>query len=283
MLRDTMVVGVGCSREFLLSLRAEQYDTLQSWASRLGLPTLVNALQILEQCLSRMRWSVHRRALLEVALVQLAHLQSLTDLAQLAAELGASATGHRTTMAANPSPAATKKKAPGNGHAASGATADASGGVSADPSGSVAFQTSPPQAANLAPTSRLTLTADTADEIWRQTIGVLAGTTANAAANYRQVEFQPPDRLVVSFAAEFHRQRCDRPEVRQSLENALHKIVRGRIQLALQVDAVQEPRQLAARPTQRQLQDECFQNPLVQEVIDLFDAEITQVVTQQSP
>ena len=273
MLRDTMVVGVGCSREYLLSLRAEQYETLQAWSGRLGLPTLVNALQILEQCLSRMRWSVHRRSLLEIALVQLANLHVLTDLAQVAANLGTGVTGQAPAVAGAPSDAA-KKKEPGNARPMNEK-------AEAAPGPSVTFRTDPPPASDDGATSeRLPLAAETAEEIWRRMVSALTGTTASAAAKTRQVEFRPPDRLVVTFASEFHRQRCDRPEVRQSLDRAMHQVISGTVQLELQVDASSEQQPLA-RPTRRELEDECFRHPLVQEVIDLFDAEITRVIPQE--
>ena len=210
MLRDTMVAGVGCSREYLLSLHAEQYETLQDWSGRWGLPTVVNALQILEHCLSRMRWSVHRRSLLEIALVQLANLQALTNVAELAAELGTGAASNARAAASDPA----KKKAADRTVQNSAAAAV----VAAKTSPSIALRSEPQgEPDNHQLGERLTLATETAAEIWRQVVSKLGGTTATAAANHRHVEFQSPNQLVVVLGSEFHRQRCDRPEARQSL------------------------------------------------------------------
>ncbi|HEY6563165.1 MAG TPA: DNA polymerase III subunit gamma/tau, partial [Pirellulaceae bacterium] len=85
LLRDVMVAAVDGSSELLLSARAESLSDLKAWSDRWGLATVLSSLQILEQTLSRMRMSMHRRALLEIAIVQIANLENLAELIQLLA------------------------------------------------------------------------------------------------------------------------------------------------------------------------------------------------------
>ena len=63
-------------------------DELTSLAKAWGTPRLLMALQVLEASASRMRYSVQRRTLLEMALVQAARLDDLVEVAQAVTQLG---------------------------------------------------------------------------------------------------------------------------------------------------------------------------------------------------
>ena len=54
---------------------------------RLGLDTLLAVMQILDQTLSRMRYSTQGRILAELALVRISHLEDLDDLSEVIAQL----------------------------------------------------------------------------------------------------------------------------------------------------------------------------------------------------
>ena len=54
---------------------------------RLGLQTILAIMQILDQTLSRLRYSTQARILAELALVRICHLEDLDELSELIAQL----------------------------------------------------------------------------------------------------------------------------------------------------------------------------------------------------
>ncbi|MGL4513236.1 MAG: DNA polymerase III subunit gamma/tau [Lacipirellulaceae bacterium] len=100
--RDAMALAVGCSPERMLYALPAQVEAARELGARLGVPTLLAALQVLDQTAARMRVSVHERTLLEMAIVRLATIADLEGLAELAAELRS---GAALPAAAPPRPA----------------------------------------------------------------------------------------------------------------------------------------------------------------------------------
>ena len=85
--RDMMAAVAGCGAELMLSTPAADYEGLRQTGQRLGLETLLAAVQVLDQCLIRMRQSTHVRTLLEIALVRICSLERLDDLSELVSQL----------------------------------------------------------------------------------------------------------------------------------------------------------------------------------------------------
>jgi DNA polymerase-3 subunit gamma/tau len=85
--RDAMALAVGCSPDRMLYALPAQIEATRALGARLGVPTLLAALQVLDQTAARMRVSVHERTLLEMAVVRLASIADLEGLADLVAEL----------------------------------------------------------------------------------------------------------------------------------------------------------------------------------------------------
>ncbi|MCE9555188.1 MAG: hypothetical protein K8T91_17705, partial [Planctomycetes bacterium] len=125
LLRDAMTALAGCGGEVMLfaTSTAEQQAVAKIGES-LGLERILAMLQIVEETLSRLRYSTHRRTLAEVALVRLCRLEDLETIATLAAQLaqggtppagGAPRPAPRVAGAASAAPAAdlaAKKKPP---------------------------------------------------------------------------------------------------------------------------------------------------------------------------
>lgn len=87
--RDVMAVAVGCPATQMLTALPAQYDAAKALGERLGVQTLLAAMQVLDQTAVRMRVSVHERTLADMAIVRLASLEDLDDLAQAVADLRA--------------------------------------------------------------------------------------------------------------------------------------------------------------------------------------------------
>ncbi len=82
-LRDMMTIGVGASVELLRTANPARAEELVAAAKRWGTMTLLSAIQILDESLVKMRHSTQSRTILEVAMVQICHLQDLQGLADL--------------------------------------------------------------------------------------------------------------------------------------------------------------------------------------------------------
>ena len=87
--RDVMAVTVGCPAEQMLTALPGQYSDAKALGERLGVNTLLAAMQVLDQTAARMRVSVHERTLADMAIVRLATLEDLDSLAQAVADLRA--------------------------------------------------------------------------------------------------------------------------------------------------------------------------------------------------
>ncbi len=97
--RDLMVSAVGGSRDLLQTEPAEISELTQI-AQRLGLPTILAMLQILDQTQARLRLSTTSRTLAEMAIVRLCTLENLTSLSSLISQI---ADGAPVAPAASPS------------------------------------------------------------------------------------------------------------------------------------------------------------------------------------
>lgn len=112
-LRDMMTVTVGGSADLVRTANPNSVDQLREWGKTWGTMTLLSALQLLDETIVKMRYSVQSRILLEVALVQICNLQDLQALSDLVkAFANHSAPTPRTTASAPPAipPSADAKK-----------------------------------------------------------------------------------------------------------------------------------------------------------------------------
>jgi len=101
-LRDMMTVGVGASVELLRTANPARADELVASAKRWGTMTLLSAIQILDESLVKMRHSTQSRTILEVAMVQICHLQDLQGLADLIRGLQAGKSPPMVSAASSP-------------------------------------------------------------------------------------------------------------------------------------------------------------------------------------
>ena len=88
-LRDAMAAAVGCGTETMLYVSPGNFPQVRQCGQRLGLSAILAAMQILDQTLSRLRYSTQGRILTELALVRICQLEELEELPALIAELQA--------------------------------------------------------------------------------------------------------------------------------------------------------------------------------------------------
>ncbi len=93
--RDCMVAAVGCPADtFLYASTANSSDVIEA-GRRLGLQTILAVMQILDQALSRMKYSTQARILAELALVRICNLEDLEEISNLIVQLQGAGSGER--------------------------------------------------------------------------------------------------------------------------------------------------------------------------------------------
>jgi len=130
----------------------------------------------------------------------------------------------------------------------------------------------------------LSLTTDTVDAVWKAALGQLSDMTVDYAARCENVEFAAPDRLIVSFSNPFYKSQVERPEPFAQIRQALCDVTGAEILLEFrQIEADASPNQPVPKPVSRQQRlREVAREPIVQQAIELFDAEVTDVVDPSS-
>ncbi len=271
--RDALAAQAGCGDDLMLHSSSEDMDALREVAARSGPESLLAILQVMDQALSRMRYSSWTRTLLETAVVRSCHLNNLDLVPQLIEQLQSGGargtTSPRQTTAGGPiatSPVQ-KAKAPKKKPLASD-DARATQGLDArnDRSGD-----GPPR-------NNLAWDASRLGESWNQFLATFNDLTADAAGNFDSIELND-DRLVVTLRTAGDHDLCGRPEPRRRLEEELGRVTGRKLRLDFQVgssggaQSPPPPALMSASQKARQLEKDEF----VRAASTLFGGEITGV------
>ena len=307
--RDMMATSVGCDGSQLLNVATKAgMESITGLSQQLGLETILAALQVLEQTSARMRGSLHSRALAEMALVRVAHLERLDDLSALIEAVqsgeplsipagsatradsssdlkknGRVAAPERQVESAPVSEIRSADTSPPTeegaysvesyssedaGYPSGNSTEDSKSDLQATPS-------SPAQTSG----NGKGLTKENAEQVWQEALHLIEGIVADQASLCRSVANTAPNHLVVSFGTKynFYKDSCERPEQKSQLEAALAEVTGQKIRLDFVVVADgAEQRAEAPRPKSvslRQLQSEVVSRPFVKKALELFEAD----------
>ncbi len=283
--RDMMAAVVGCPSDMLLHCAPADYEQLRSAGQSLGLETILAIAQILDQTVMRLRQSTQVRTLVEVALVRICKLEDLDQLATLVADLrdGVSTSAVRARRPSPPAAAAPKRPVPSSPPATSTAppAASSSPPSEAPPSPAPAQKKSDqpvtaPADSPAEPPGQLELTAQSLDDVWKQVLAELGDMTADFAGRCDRLAISGPNRLVVSFRAQYDKEACERPDRKQRIEQALSRLTGRQVRIDFEVVPGQQ-RPAEHRPpvvSKRQRMRDKEKHPLVHKAIELFDAEI---------
>ncbi len=299
--RDVMAVAVGCPAESLLHTSSGDQPEVKAAAERLGLTTILAMMQILDQTISRLRYSTHGRTLAELALARIANLEDLDNLSELAAGLrsgaaasagpasagmssaGTSSAGTSSAVRSTQSAMMAKKKVdlsePDISVQPASSARTSIDGSTGHPSNGVDQHNAPVAAADDA--TPIALTLESAKSLWQQAVSAVDDMTADHAKLAHDLAILGPSQLSVIFAAKynFSKAACEKPERASKLEAALAEIAGRRIGLKFSVVAEAEPEANGARrtvsPRQRkvELEKELRTRPLVQRAMQLFGAQ----------
>ncbi len=315
-LRDCMVAAVGCPADtFLYASTANSGDVIEA-GRQLGLQTILAAMQILDQTLSRMKYSTQARILAELALVRICNLEDLEELSNLIVQLQTGQpleAGRAPVLRAAAQGAGREQGIPlGSARSAIGAPAAA-----VSPTGSESHPTAAKKKYELeaeVPAARPTevappvsrslplavaesdedddspaeagfvLDAVNAGETWRRAIEKIPGMTGDYARKFNRLEISGINRVTVFFSPEhaFCKTACQRPEQVLRFEQALKDVSGQTIRVDFRISEASPQAASAATSappvvSPHQRLMEAANHPLVRRASELFGAQPTTV------
>jgi len=236
-------------------------------AKQLGLENVLAIMQILDQTLSRLRYSTQGRILAELALVRIATLGDLAELSELVTELKAG-----TALAGGTGQAVPATAAPGESGGLKKKAGDApiplTGNAPPDGRHSPATVATP-----LVPIS-----PENATEVWSQAAARVPGLVGEHARHFCRIAIRAPNRLVVSFRQEYTLSKsiCETPANRAKFEQALAGVTGQRAQLEFEAIAGEggetEVSPAARGPTVLHRRAQVAEHPMVRRAAELFGA-----------
>ena len=303
--RDVMAALVGCPADMLLHTSPTDYQQLTDTGRHLGLETILAIVQILDQTLTRLRQSTHVRTLVEIALIRICRLEDLDQLSQLLAQVrdGATPTA-RPSSAPAPRPSAPQTAAPPAMRTPPPQQAPSVEVAGGRPPRPTAVATEEPAAPTVqkktsdqngevaaAPADgpqEAPLTLSQAQQFWKQALTELSDMTSDFASKFDSLAISGPNRLAVRFRKAYTSAVvfCERPQSRAKLEEALARVAGRPIRLeflTLQDEPTSSAAPAAAKPAaspqnRRRRMRDAERNPLIGRAIELFDAEIIDVI-----
>lgn len=273
-LRDVMAVVVGCDASQLRYVLPSQHNAVLTLGNELGLHTVLAMIQILDQTAARMRVSVHARTLVEMAVVRMAHLDDLDDLAQAVAELRSSAPAAARGLKKNAEPTARLARAPLRPVAASPR-------VPANPSAVAPAQVRPPDGPPATSTASVSsLDQPALDAAWNSVVSGLEGLLSSHADAARDVRLSGDGVAIVRFDPShiMSKEQCEVPANLTLLQESLARQVGQPISLRFEIDTAAAPATAAVPPprramSRRQQQAEVAERPFVARAMELFAAD----------
>jgi len=301
-LRDLMVASVGATDDAFLYVSSAGRSAAREASKRLGLDTILAAMQILEQALARMRVTTYGRTLAELALVRVTRLEDLEALSGLIGQLrdgtapAVSSAPAAMSSLSRPAPAPMSSPAAPVAGLADSYAASKKNGHEAEltrpaPAAPVkpAAAGSETAASNSNPADSAPIDAAQADNYWRRALATLGGDmTSDHAGMAEGVAILAPNRLVATFRRTYTSSKvaCERPEVMARIERALAEVSGHKLKLEFDLLADEPaPVVTAARvqSTERTNMERLYQKsqePFVQRAVELFRARPTKLTTE---
>lgn len=128
----------------------------------------------------------------------------------------------------------------------------------------------------------MAVTAENAADIWSQALDAMGDMTSDMGRLASRIAISGPNRLVASFPAEYitHKEFCERPASRSRIEKALEEVTGQtiRVDFELLPGTPKPVARAAPPPSKRQLIKERERHPLIQQTMEIFQAELVDVV-----
>ncbi len=261
-LRDLLVAAAGCGPEAFRFTSHAQHQQAVETGRRLGCDTVLALIQVVDQTLSRMRYSTYGRTLAELAVVRLSRMENLVELSELLGQLRSGGEIRVASPAGANAVASSdvKKKAP-----------DAAGMIASS---------AVPDTTVVAVNGEAELTAQTVEQVWREALSRVTDSVSVAAGFAESVRLIGPHRLAVVFSAQYdsYAALCRKSDKLAKLEKAIAE-VSGRI-VRIDVEILEGVATMkSAAPTaepnvvKRNRLKEASEQPFVRRAMELFEAE----------
>ena len=131
----------------------------------------------------------------------------------------------------------------------------------------------------------MVLNAGNVTEIWQQVVEALGDMTGDMAAKATRIAISGPNRLVVSVPAAYIKEYCERPATRSRIEQQLLSItgLSVKVDFEAAAEAAKPAAPMPAPANKRLLMKERERNALVQQTMEVFGAEMVEVVEPRKP
>ena len=274
-LRDAMALSVGAV-DVLLTATSRQRPRLQAMVDRWQADSIVPALQILAEARLKLRGSPHGRTTVEIALYKVARLENLAEMSDLIGRLVALETGVPMPTSA-PQPEKKKLASPEPEPAAPDA------GREAPPRTNEAAPLPPKEAAPLPPKEAAPLPPKEAPPpleladvlaVWPRLAHKVGLRLGKGLSQVQPSELDASNVLVIGLSPRYNwvAEECGVPEaqatIQQALEHLLHQPLTLRFVRSVEVVKPGS----SPTPQTPNLRDEVSEDPMVQKVVELFEA-----------
>ncbi len=283
-LRDVMATALGAGVP-LLAAAPGQSARLRAIADRMPIDTILAAMQILAEARGRLRGSSYPRLIVEIALIRVARLEDLAEVAELIGRLSAMAGDGPPTvkkkLAADepappprpvlPRPVAPTPEPARNGHS----TASKAPSRPAPPALAPVPAPTPPPPAEPAPRpiaepSRAP-DLDAARVAWAEMIGRI-GTGRFLLSQVRPSAVEPSGTLVVAVGSKYNAEANRFEEARPAVESALAEILGRAVAVRFEPSAEEEGRSSPSPSSSKaELARKLESDPWVRGLMDLFE------------
>ncbi len=283
-LRDAMAAAAGCPNDILLYAAPSRREEVAELGRRLGLQNTLAAMQILDQALSRLRYSTQGRILTELAVVRICSLEDLDDLAGLIEGLRS---GSPTSPASPPRPRPPAAAPPPQRAQASTAPAPAPVQRPHEPAPKQepADGSEPPATGSGSDAlPEIELTEANVTEVWSRAVGRLEGMAAEPARQFAHVRLPETSRILVTFrpGGDFNKTICEQPGNLAEFERAVSQLVGRRVRVSFEVEVgtadTREKRPAAQVVSPHQRLMEITKHPMIRRAGELFGATPTEVI-----
>ena len=274
--RDLMVVKVGGPEEILNATSTVEIDFINIQKEQAPLERIMASIQILDQSISRMRYSSHPNILVELAVVRICNLQSMNDLAALVEHVRSGNLPVSPVSTTNRG--GLKKNEPSINPVKSLGTSHINEAIKpSSPINPGVIQSE--NAAHQEKTIGLDLNRKNLESIWSQVLDEVADLSAEMAREFQSLKLDSPNRLVVTINDKTKCDYCSQPNRKQRFEEVFEAIVGKRHKIEFETFESAKSTVTKPKPVKsvRQVQKEMEKNPLVESAIKLLDGHITDI------
>lgn len=255
--RDMMVLSCGADSLELIGVGPGAKESLQQIGQRIGLQTVMAAMQILSEAKSKLSRVSHGRALVDLALIRISMLENLDDLTQLIGDLKSGQMPNLTVAAGpagNPPPrSAAPAQSPAQPRMSSAPPQQQAAPAAPPAPQKKTPEVAPPepvyQEEEPQPVTQIEFSEANRERLWKQLLGMLETGIVTHLSKVLRTAISAPNRLDVFFQSTYAFSKSyfeDKPDLIRKIESQLQQLTGQSIVVRFHLDATQAPEQETA-------------------------------------